>query len=547
MKSLLSIFLLLIVSGTLTSCKLKTSNEYVANDTISMKLNDFAPVELKTDISKLTAKEKQLIAILIEVADIMDEIFWMEAYGDKDTLIKKLRHDDEIRLINIHYGPWDRMAGNAPFFRETGPKPPGANFYPADMTIEEFEKLGDTRKTNLYTLIRRNEQAELTVIPYHQAFREKVQQASILLTKAAMYAEDPGLRRYLELRAKAFMDDDYRASDLAWMDMKTNTIDFVVGPIETYEDQLFGYKASHEAYLLVKDTLWSRRLNQCLTLLPALQQSLPVDNRYKLALPVKSSDLGVYDVIYYAGECKAGSKTIAINLPNDKYVQQVKGSRRVQLKNAIQAKFDNIMVPIAREILAPEHLPDLTFDAFFTNTMFHEIAHGLGPANTISGNGSIREALMEYHTTIEEGKADVVGVYLIDRLREIGKIELNTRESYTTFVAGIFRSIRFGASNAHGKANLIRYNYFMESGAISRDSLGFYHIHYEKTKEAVHKLSALLLKLQGDGNYQQAEELLKKYATISPLLKADLERISRKNVPVDICFEQGLAILGINK
>ncbi len=545
MKPLSSIFLLLIISGTLTSCKLRTSNENVANDTISMKLNDFAPVDLTTDISKLTAKEKQLIAILIEVADIMDEIFWIQAYGDKDTLLENLSSDDEIKLVNIHYGPWDRMSGNDPFFREIGPKSPGANFYPADMTIEEFEKLEDTRKTSLYTLIRRNEHGQLIVIPYHQAFREKVQKASTLLTRAASYAEDPGLKRYLKLRAKGFLDDDYRASDMAWMEMKTNTIDFVVGPVETYEDQLFGYKASHEAYLLVKDTVWSRRLNQYLALLPALQQSLPVDNRYKTALPEKGSDLGAYDVIYYAGECKAGSKTIAINLPNDKYVQQVKGSRRVQLKNAMQAKFDKIMVPIAKEVLASEHLPNVTFDAFFTNTMFHEIAHGLGPAKTIIKNGNIREALMEYHTTIEESKADVVGIYLIDQLRSMGEIELNTKDSYTTFMAGIFRSIRFGASNAHGKANLIRYNYFMEAGAISRDSLGFYHIDYQKTQEAVHSLSTLLLKLQGDGNYQLAADLLKKYATIGPLLKTDLDRITSKDIPVDICFEQGLAVLGL--
>lgn len=545
MKPLLSIFLLLVISGIFTSCKLKPGNEYIANDTISMKLNDFAPVDLTTDISKLTVKEKQLIAILIEVADIMDEIFWIQAYGDKDTLLEKLSSDEEVQLVNIHYGPWDRMSGNDPFFKGTGPKPPGANFYPADMTIEEFEKLEDTRKTSLYTLIRRNEQGQLTVIPYHQAFREKVQKASTLLTRAASYAEDPGLKRYLKLRAKGFLNDDYRASDLAWMEMKTNTIDFVVGPVETYEDQLFGYKASHEAYLLVKDTVWSRRLNHYLALLPALQQSLPVDNHYKSALPEKGSDLGAYDVIYYAGECKAGSKTIAINLPNDKYVQQVKGSRRVQLKNAMKAKFDKIMVPIAKEVLAAEHLPNVTFDAFFANTMFHEIAHGLGPAKTISKNGSIREALMEYHTTIEESKADVVGIYLIDQLRSMGEIELNTKDSYTTFMAGIFRSIRFGASNAHGKANLIRYNYFMEAGAISRDSLGFYHIDYQKTKEAVHSLSALLLKLQGDGNYQLAAGLLKKYGTIGPLLKADLDRITRKDIPVDICFEQGPGVLGL--
>jgi hypothetical protein len=534
-----------ILVAMLLSCNSKKTGVQTTIDSTAMKLNDFATFRLTTDIGNLTAQERKMIPLLIQAADIMDDIFWLESFGEKDTLFDHLADKNAQKLAAIHYGPWDRMNGNEPLFSGFENKRPGANFYPADMSIEEFKNLEDSSKNDLYTLLRRDEQGKLITVPYHQAFKPMVEKASSLIEEASKLAEDPGLKQYLELRAKALLNDNYRPSDMAWMDMTTNRIDFVAGPIETYEDQLFGYKAAHEAYILVKDMEWSEKLKKYATLLPALQKGLPVEQKYKNEMPGDNSDLGAYDVIYYAGDCNAGSKTIAINLPNDEIVQMEKGSRRLQLKNAMQAKFDKIMVPIANELLPPEQVQYVTFDAFFTNTMFHEIAHGLGCSNTINGKGTVREALKEQYTTLEEGKADILGLYLEMKLKEMGELDIDLMNEYTTFMAGIFRSIRFGASSAHGKANLIRFNYFKEKGAFAVDSAGLYRINFDLMTDAINSLSTLILTIQGDGDYESAVNLFNQYGTMDEELTSALKRIEENDIPVDIVFEQGLSVLGL--
>jgi len=508
-----------------------------------MKLNEFAVFKLTTDVSRLTGNEKKMIPILVNVAEIMDDIFWQEAFGNKDSLLGNLTNESVRKLALINYGPWERLNNNRPYMEGYGAKPKGANFYPEDMTPEEFNSLNDNAKTGLYSLIRRDKEGNLIVVPYHEAFKEQITRASVLLNKAAALADDPGLKKYLELRAAALLTDDYLLSDLAWMDMKENTIDFVAGPIETYEDQLWGYKAAHEAYILVKDKEWSSRLSRYALLLPELQKGLPVGDVYKSETPGESSDLYAYDVIYYAGDCNAGSKTIAINLPNDERVQAKKGTRRLQLKNAMQAKFDKILIPIANELIVPYQVKFVTFDAFFSNTMFHEIAHGLGPMNTINGKRPVREALKDNYTTIEEGKADILGLYLETKLSEMGEIDTDLQKEYTTFMAGIFRSVRFGASSAHGKANLIRFNYFKEHGAFSVDENGKYRVHFDKMAEAMNSLSTLILEIQGDGDYNKASGIISKYSVMDGKLKAAIERIAAKDIPVDIVFEQGTDVL----
>lgn len=542
MKTKLCVLVFLTLE--LFNCQLKHS-EKPMTDSTAMKLNDFASFRLTADLSHLTDNERKMIPLLIQAAEIMNEIFWIESYGDKDSLYKKLTDESERKLADIHYGPWDRMNGNAPLFEGFGSKYPGANFYPHDMTTEEFNKLEDSAKSSLYTLVRRDDAGNLITVPYHKAFSEKVIKASRLIAEAAELADDPGLKKYLELRSKALLDDNYRESDMAWMDMKDNRIDFVVGPIETYEDQLFGYKAAHEAYVLIRDMEWSKNLKKYASLLPELQKGLPVDPKYKQEMPGDNSDLGAYDVIYYAGDCNAGSKTIAINLPNDEVVQLEKGSRRLQLKNSMKAKFDKIMLPIASVLFPADQLKHVTFDAFFSNTMFHEIAHGLGCSNTINGKGTVREALKEQYTTIEEGKADILGVHLEKKLGEMGELKVDMMDEYTTFMAGIFRSIRFGASSAHGKANLIRYNYFREKGAFSIDSDGLYHIDYDRMTEAINSLSNIILTIQGDGDYEKAMEMVQKYGVMDNELKASLKKIEEKDIPVDIVFEQGIDVLGL--
>ncbi len=510
------------------------------------KVSIYKNVELTTDISQLGENEKKMIPLMIEVSKIMDELFWYEAYGKKDSLLASLTDPATKRYVQINYGPWDRLDNNEPFLDGVETKPEGANFYPTDMTKEEFEAVELEGKTSLYTFIRRDEAGNLTVIPYNQMFAEQVQKASELLRQCAELAEDEGLKNYLTLRADALLDDEYQASDMAWMDMKTNGLDFVVGPIENYEDKLYNYKAAHEAYVLVKDKSWSDRLAKYAAFLPELQSGLPVADEYKAETPGTDADLNAYDVVYYAGDCNAGSKTIAINLPNDEEVQLEKGSRRLQLKNAMQAKFDNILMPIADVLIHPDQRKHITFDAFFGNTMFHEVAHGLGIKNTINGKGTVRNALKEHSSALEEGKADILGLYMITQLYEKGEIEGDLNDYYVTFMAGIFRSVRFGAASSHGKANMIRFNFFNEYGAFAKDeTTGTYKVDFEKMKEAMDALSEKILTLQGNGDYDGVAQLVDEKGKIGDVLQSELDRLSEKNIPVDIVFEQGVEVLGL--
>ena len=358
-------------------------------------------------------------------------------------------------------------------------------------------------------------------------------------------ADDAGLKKYLELRAQALLDDNYQPSDLAWMDMKTNTLDIVIGPIETYEDALFGNKAAHEGYVLIKDMEWSERLARFSAYLPELQVGLPVDEKYKKETPGTDSDLNAYDVVYYAGDCNAGSKTIAINLPNDEEVQLQKGTRRLQLKNAMRAKFDKIMVPISEVLIDESQRKHITFDAFFANTMFHEVAHGLGIKNTINGKGTVRTALKEHSSALEEGKADILGLYMIQQLNAKGELTDDLKDNMVTFMAGIFRSVRFGASSAHGKANMIRFNFFKEKGAFTRNENGTYKVDFDKMIVAMKEMSNLILTLQGNGDYEGVAKLVTEKGTISAELQADLDRLSEANIPVDVIYEQGTEVLGL--
>ena len=366
------------------------------------------------------------------------------------------------------------------------------------------------------------------------------------MNQAADLAENPELKKYLQLRAEALLTDEYYESDIAWMDMKTNQIDIITGPIETYEDQLFGYKAAHETYVLIKDMEWSERLAKYAQLLPELQKGLPVSAEYKKEEPGTDSQLAAFDVVYYAGDCNSGSKTIAVNLPNDEEVQLKKGTRRSQLKNAMRAKFDKILIPIAEELIDDSQRQYITFDAFFANTMSHEVAHGLGIKNTINGKGTVREALKENASALEEGKADILGLYMITELHKQGEVEGDLQEYYTTFMTSIFRSVRFGASSAHGKANMIRFNFFKDMGAFSRDeATGKYKIDYDKIQEAMNALSEKILTLQGDGDYDGVSQLVAEKALIPDDLKSDLDKLGEKGIPVDIVFEQGVEVLGL--
>lgn len=544
--------IMIMVLSLFYTCK-KDSKEAVEDGSTSTfeqpnmtkNLAKYVKFKLTADISELSANEREMLPYLIKAANIMNDLFWYEAYGDRSELLKSISDAETKRFVEINYGPWDRLDGNKPFIEGVGPKPAGANFYPSDMTKAEFDAAKLENKSSLYTFVRRDDNGELFVMPYHKQFENEVNEVSQLLLKAAELAEDSGLQNYLRLRAEALLNDNYQPSDLAWMDMKTNTIDVVIGPIETYEDQLFGNKAAHEAYVLIKDQKWSERLAKFSAYLPELQKGLPVDEAYKTETPGTDSDLNAYDVVYYAGDCNSGSKTIAINLPNDEEVQLKKGTRRLQLKNAMRAKFDKILVPISEVLIDESQRKHITFDAFFSNTMFHEVAHGLGIKNTINNKGTVRSALKEHASALEEGKADILGLYMIQQLNAKGELTDDIKDNMVTFMAGIFRSVRFGASSAHGKANMIRFNFFKNKGAFSRNADGTYKVNFDKMETAMADLSRLILTLQGDGDYEGVARLVSTNGIIGQELQSDLDRLSDANIPVDVVFEQGAKALGL--
>ncbi|MFV0158436.1 Zn-dependent hydrolase [Empedobacter falsenii] len=544
-----SIFLGLIAfTGILSSCStqkaVKESTQTSTEMTKEYAYQTYASFPLTTDISHLTKNEKEILRLMFKTADIMDDLFWQQAYGAKIDLMDETKGEAK-EYAKINYGPWDRLNNETPFVNGIGAKPAGAMFYPIDMTKEEFEQANLKDGKSPYTIVRRNREGKLYTIPYHENFKNQLSKAAEYLTQASELAEDAGLKKYLKLRAAALMTDDFYASDLAWMDMKNANIDMVVGSIENYEDQLFGYKTSYSAYILVKDIEWSKKLAKFVQYLPELQRNLPVSASYKKEVPGTDSDLNAYDVVYYAGDCNAAGKTIAINLPNDERVQLEKGTRRLQLKNAMKAKFDNILVPISTALIDESQQKNIKFDAFFSNVMFHEVAHGLGIKNTVNGKGSVRDALKEANSALEEGKADILGLYMVNQLLKKGELTGTQEDYFVTFLAGILRSVRFGASSAHGQANMIAFNYFAENGAFVKTERGRYKVNVVKMEQAMNGLSELILTLQGNGDYNGVKKLYADKGTIHSDLQQDLDVLKTKNIPVDVIFEQGPNMLGL--
>ena len=515
---------------------------------IKQKVTELAEFKLTSDlVETLTENERELVKIFIEIGRVMDDIYWDEYFGNDNRAKLASVKDPALRAFaEIHYGAWDRLDSERPFLPGYKERPAGCNFYPVDMTEKEFAALKDPEKESQYSVIRRDDKGNLYVLPYHKAFAKELEKVDNLLEQAIGLAENDGLRSYLEARRKAFRTDDYFESDMVWMDMKDSRLDFVVGPIENYDDGLKGRKCSHEAFVLIKDEKWSEDLSKFAALLPEMQKLLPCEEKYKKEVPGTDCDINVYDVVYYAGDCNAGSKTIAINLPNDERVQLKKGSRRLQLKNAMQAKFDNIMIPIARLMISEKQVDKVTFNAFFGNTCYHEVAHGLGIKQTITGRGPCRQALGSLYSAWEEAKADVCGLFLTEQLIEKGYITNSTiEENYVTFIAGLLRSVRFGATEAHGVANIMCYNFFKEHGAFSRDKAGKYIINVERARKAAREWAAPVITMEGDGDINAAKAYTEKNGKISPELQKDLDRIRDANIPRDIVYLQGAEVLGL--
>lgn len=509
-----------------------------ADSNLQAKVDEYAVVEVSSPLLEtLSDKDMQVLNLFRSAGRVIDNLFWEQTFGDK-SLMEAVKDPAARDFAMINYGPWDRLSDNEPFIKGYGAKPLGANYYPSDITAEEFEAFGDPDKNSLYTVLRRNSDGSLKCVWYRDEYREELDEICRYLEEAASITENEGLKNYLLKRVQAFRTDDYLESDMAWMDMKDSKIDIVIGPIENYDDKLNEAKASYECFILLKDEERSAELAKYVSMLPELQKMLPCKPEYKTFVPGTSSDLNVYDAIYYSGDCNAGSKTIAINLPNDERVHAAKGTRRLQLYNSMKAKFGKILLPIGRLLVEPEQQKHLRDEAFFWNVTFHEVAHGLGVKETVNGKGSVDEALGTEKTTWEEAKADILGLFMVCRLIDMGEIPLISKEdAITTYIAGLVRSVRFGSASSHGRANMMCYNYMKDNGAFTRNKAGLYHIDYARALEVIDSWAGLILATQAEGDYEFAKEYAARNAVIPEALSADIANVNAHNIPRDIRFD----------
>ena len=510
----------------------------VDDSALKEKVDSYAVVEVKSPLyDALSENDKKIVGLFREAADIIDGMFWKQTFGEKAD-IENLPDGYAKSYAMINYGAWDHLDDNKPFIEGYGDKPLGCCYYPQDMTMEEWNAFADPDKLSLYTMIRRDEKGALKTVWYRDEFKAELEKVCLLLEEAAALTTNEGMKTYLTERIKAFRTDDYLASDMAWMDMKDCNMDLVIGPIENYDDHLFEAKAAYECFILLKDEKRSANLAKYVGLLPTLQKQLPCKPEYKTFVPGTSSDLNVYDAIYYAGDCNAGSKTIAINLPNDERVHAAKGARRLQLYNSMMAKFDKILMPIGEVLMDPAQLGYLSADAFFWNVTFHEVAHGLGVKQTVNGKGTVDEAMGSEKTTWEEAKADILGLFMVSSLIDMGEItDITKEQSIATFIAGIVRSVRFGSASSHGKANMMCFNYMEDHGAFSRNAEGKYVIDFAKATAAINSWAELILETQATGNFEFAQKYAAENASIRPALAAEVAKVNEAGIPRDIVFD----------
>ncbi|MEW5806175.1 MAG: peptidase [Acidobacteriota bacterium] len=511
------------------------------------KMERYSPTNIDFDDSILSEKDKKLLKKLVEASLMMDEAFLRQCYSKnvemRDTLQKMddPTHKELLHYFTINFGPFDRLDEREPFMGEEK-RPGGANFYPEDMTKEEFDKWiknhpKDAEKfKSLFTVIRRRGDG-LVAVPYSREYAEFLKPAARLLREAAKLTDNPSLKKYLKSRAKAFLKDDYYKSDIDWIDLKDNLIEITIGPYEVYEDTLFGYKAAFESFVTINDPEESKNLEKLVRFLPEFEMNLPIPDEHKNKDRGAVSPIRVAIEVFSAGDTKAGVQTTAFNLPNDERVRKARGSKKVLLKNVSQAKFGKSLMPISKIVLGEDQRKYVNFNAYFNDVLQHELAHGLGPGFITLPDGTkteVGQALKEQYSAIEEAKADIVGLldtqYLIDKGEFPKELE---KETYATFLAGIFRAIRFGIGEAHGRANILEFNYILEKGGIKHDpnseKVG---IDFGKIKESVRALANKLLMIQARGDYYGAKKLLEEYAVMTPEVEKMLEKL--KGIPVDI-------------
>ncbi len=521
----------------------------IEDPALEKKIRRFAPTVLTADVSHLSRGDRQALKKIIAAAKLLDPLFLRQVWAGNDALHRKLAADhtllgrQRLHYFLINDGPWSRLDDNEPFLEGVpAEKPKNANYYPDDMTREEFNTwvggLSETEKqkaNGFFWLIRRATDGKLTTVPYSEAYAEFLKPAAKLLNEAAALTTNSTLKNFLTKRAAAFASDDYYASDVAWMDLDA-PIELTIGPYETYEDELFSYKAAFEAYVTLRDEGESAKLARFSQHLQELENNLPMDAKYRNPKLGAASPIRVVNNVFGSGEGNSGVQTAAFNLPNDERVVKEKGSKRVMLKNVQDAKFNKTLIPISRVVLSPAQQKLLAFDAFFTHILMHELMHGLGPHNIVvhGEQTTVRKQLKELYSAIEEAKADISGLWALQFLMDKGVIDKQMeRTLYTTYLASAFRSVRFGITEAHGRGVAMQFNYLTDEGAIEvNEKTGTFSINPAKVKAAVRKLTSEILTLQAEGSYEKAKALLDKYAVIRPAMKNAFDRLG--NVPVDI-------------
>jgi len=510
------------------------------------KIEQFTETKITYDHSLMDENQRKVVENLYHAAVIMDSLFLDQVYSRNTEIKRKLKSKSgekaslQLELFNIMFGPFDRLEHNEPFYGDKE-KPLGANYYPEDMSKEEFNQWiaehpeDEEAFESEFTMIRR-QNGNLVAIPYSEYYEERLLEAANYLREAAKYADNPTVKRYLETRADAFLSNDYYKSDMAWMDMEDHLIEVVIGPYEVYEDALFNYKAAFECFITLRDPEESDKVARFANYLTDMEQHLPIPDKDKNLDRGSESPIVVAQELFSAGDTKAGVQTLAFNLPNDERVRKAKGSKKVLLKNVNEAKFEQLLKPISQKIMAPDQLEYITFDAFFNHVLMHEMSHGIGPGYiAVDGKETeVREELKETYSTIEECKADVLGMYNNIYMVEQGEFPKSmVRETWTTFLAGTFRSVRFGINEAHGAGNAIIYNYLLENGAYEYDeSSQTVRVNFDKVYDVTESLANKLLTIQAQGDYDGAKALIDKYTVMSPSMEALTEKLTA--LPVDI-------------
>ncbi|MCP4602830.1 MAG: peptidase [Proteobacteria bacterium] len=515
-------------------------------DGIDAKLAKLVRTEIGVDEVKIPNELRPVLKKLVMAAKLMDKLFLRQVSKENPTWREQIANDPKqkntLAYFDVMYGPWDRFDHNKPFWGNRE-KPKAVTFYPQDLTVEEFnkwiEKHPDQKEAfrSYFTVIERDGNG-LKAVPYSEAYREILEPAAKLLNEAAELARDKRLKKYLKSRAKAFLDNKYRQSDMDWIDLGDGDIEVVIGPYEVYEDELMGYKATFESFVTLRDPEDSKKLAEIKALIPEMEAYLPIPDEHKNLDRSTESPISVVDVLFTAGDTRAGAQTLAFNLPNDEVVRDKKGSKKVMLKNVSRAKYDKILIPIAKRIMREDQVKNISFDAFFNHNLVHETAHGLGPGKIkFKKDGKLVETtvnaeLKDLYTIIEEAKADVLGMYLNYMLIEKGLHPVSfMEETYASFLGGFFRSIRFGANEAHGQANIIQFNYFLEKGALFVDK-GKYAYAADKMRQAIKSLARDLLMIEAEGNYEAAKALIEKHGTMNEALNEALAGLDV--IPTDL-------------